>query len=171
MGTAAPVAMQQGVKPIDLCWIGLAVASRTANFVTRSTHTVMSDPLYLVGTMPILGDSFTVGTSGSMTLTNLLPNWSATNSPSLRYFTNLGVITVENRANYGSDTATPYKAFVNNENFRRAMYYGIDRVYVLDSTGQPIHAMRDGSTLTVVPTEFGRVGGLSNADGFHGRGE
>jgi len=27
-------------------------------------------------------------------------------------------------------------------------YYGIDRVYVLDSGGRPIHAMRDGSTLS-----------------------
>ena len=27
-------------------------------------------------------------------------------------------------------------------------YYGIDRVYVLDMLGQPIHAMRDGSTLS-----------------------
>ncbi|HNQ91062.1 MAG TPA: hypothetical protein PKM73_20810 [Verrucomicrobiota bacterium] len=83
------------------------------DFVTSSTNTVVNDPLYLPGKLQIFGESFTLGSSGTMTLTNPLSNWSATNSPGLRYFTNQGVITVENRANYGSDTAQPYKGFVN----------------------------------------------------------
>ncbi|MCK7577166.1 MAG: hypothetical protein MZV65_15895 [Chromatiales bacterium] len=68
-----------------------------------------------------------------------------------------------------------FKAFVNNLNFRKALYYGIDRVKLneLDDPYKPGQIIRN----TVVPecTDLRREGrglhGLSRSQGDQGRGQ
>jgi hypothetical protein len=69
-------------------------------FTARSTNVVVNDALTVGGAFRIEASSFTV--NGQLLLTNNLLDWVYTNAPTLTTFTNNGVVSVYNVANYGA---------------------------------------------------------------------
>lgn len=81
------------------------------DFVSRSTHTLLSDPLRVTNRFQVYGDSLTV--SSNLTFVGALRSWVNTNGPNLLSFTNTGSVNLPSTANFGKDRATPYDSFVN----------------------------------------------------------
>jgi hypothetical protein len=68
----------------------------------RSTNLVQfNDPAVVGGYLVIDAPCFTL--NGKLVLTNALMDWTYTNAPNLRYFTNNGILSVQHVAFYGSD--------------------------------------------------------------------
>ena len=87
----------------------------------HATNILVSDKMVVQQSLLLDGSSFTLDTSGQLTLGTYLPNWTYTNMPGVRFFTNNGTITVTghpgtlaNNADFGSDGPTALTAFVNH---------------------------------------------------------
>jgi len=92
--------------------------------VAHSTNVVIDDTMTVVQSFLIDGLSFTL--NGGITFSNTfftdtrgntvvvsLESWTATNAPTLKFFTNNGTINIPSEAHFGDDRAQPYVAFVN----------------------------------------------------------
>ena len=95
-----------------------------ASELTNTLPVTVQD-LVLHGTNMFVGDSVNVDNSflldgqsatlqGNVTLFGVLQNWTTANAPTLRYFTNNGILFIPNSAHFGDDGPTNYLAFVNN---------------------------------------------------------
>ena len=82
------------------------------DLVLHSTNIVVSDSVNVDFSLILAGQSVTL--PGNVTLSGILNNWIYTNTPTLRYFTNNGVLSIPNNAHFGDDGPTNYLAFVNN---------------------------------------------------------
>jgi hypothetical protein len=82
------------------------------DLVLHSTNMVVSDPMNVANTLLFDGQSLTLNTNLSLSLSIL--NWTYALAPTLRYFTNNGVLDIPNDAHFGDDGPTNYLVFVNN---------------------------------------------------------
>ena len=87
-------------------------------FTARSPSTLIGDELTVTGPFRMNSEALTVnGTlalSSGFNSTSFERNWTATNSPNLRFLTNQGRISVNGILNLGGDRATPLDALVNH---------------------------------------------------------
>lgn len=77
----------------------------------KGTNVYFHDNGTVVSEFIINGQSFTL--TGDLSLDATLPNWSYTNAPGLRYFTNTGSLFVQNEMHAGDDGPVSYLAYVN----------------------------------------------------------
>jgi len=77
----------------------------------KATNITIDDNANLARTVLIQSDSLTL--NGNLTLTGTIENWAQVLAPTLKYFTNTGVMTVPNEAHFGDEGLTPYLSFVN----------------------------------------------------------
>jgi hypothetical protein len=97
------------------------------DLLLHSTNIVISDSMNVIESFLLDGQSFTLngrltfpGTapldpvSGTPFSGNPIQNWVYTMAPTLRYFTNNGVLNIPNSAHFGDDGPTNYLAFINN---------------------------------------------------------
>ncbi len=82
------------------------------DLILHGTNMLVSDSMNVVGSFLLAGQAVTL--QGNVTFSGLLQDWVYTNNPTLRYFTNNGVLTIPNGAHFGDDGPTNYLAFVNN---------------------------------------------------------
>ncbi len=83
------------------------------SLASRSTNVVIEDHILLGGHILFEADSLTL--NGRMTFTNAALDWTYTNTPTLKNFTNNGTLSVQNVAFMGSDypDGHRWKQFVN----------------------------------------------------------
>ena len=77
----------------------------------KATNVTINDNATVARTLLIQSDSLTL--NGSMTLSSDLQNWTQPLVPTLKHFTNNGVLTIPNEAHFGDEGVTPYRSFVN----------------------------------------------------------
>lgn len=79
----------------------------------RSTNgsVTVDDRAQVVKDFQIHADSFTL--NGSLTLSDVVRDWTAATAPDLKNFTNNGFLNIENNAHFGDDRLVPYEHFVN----------------------------------------------------------
>lgn len=82
------------------------------DLVLHDTNILVSDSVNVDNTFLLDGQSATL--QGNVTLFGALQNWTTANAPTLRYFTNNGILSIPNSAHFGDDGSTNYLAFVNN---------------------------------------------------------
>ncbi len=115
-GTSTPVTnsteMDFHVLLVDASALSSMVPVTVQDLILNSTNMVVSDPMTVVRTLLFNGQSLTLLTN--LTLSGVLQDWTYTNAPNLRYFTNNGDLYIPNNAHFGDDGPTNYAAFVNN---------------------------------------------------------
>jgi hypothetical protein len=77
----------------------------------KATNIVINDNATVVRTLLIQSDSLTL--NGNLTLSGTIQNWTQPLVPTLKHFTNNGVLTIPNEAHFGDEGITPYRSFVN----------------------------------------------------------
>ena len=82
------------------------------DLILHSTNIVISDSVNVDQSFLLAGQSATL--QGNVSLSGLVQNWTYANAPTLRYFTNNGVLFIPNAAHFGDDGPANYLAFVNN---------------------------------------------------------
>jgi len=175
------------VETNDMGMVTNAIESPLTNVVSVNFHTLMLDAEGLIRQVPVLvyglsllstngsirvstndraqvvealkieGTSFTL--DGSITMSAEGRDWTGTNVPSLLYFTNNGILSVENVAYLGNDRATPYTAYVNR-GLLQAFSHTVDSDYC-EITGTNVTA----GDLTFISRSAKFDGGLVNCGG------
>jgi len=106
------VSIQLHVLMLDASLLSAALQpSYVFNFLSHSTNLVIRDYMTVTNIFLVEGRSMTI--EGALELDYGLQSWHIGLAPNLRFFTNLGTFTVPNEAYFGSDSPTPYAAFVN----------------------------------------------------------
>jgi hypothetical protein len=82
------------------------------DLILHSTNIVIGDSVNVDQSFLLDGQSATL--QGNVSLSGAVQNWNYANAPTLRYFTNNGVLSIPNAAHFGDDGPTNYLAFVNN---------------------------------------------------------
>jgi hypothetical protein len=78
----------------------------------HSTNMTITDPMQVSQNLLFDGQSLTI--QGNLTLVNAIQDWNSAIAPTLRFFTNNGVLQIPNSAHFGDDRAVNYAAFVNH---------------------------------------------------------
>jgi hypothetical protein len=127
----------------------------------RATNVVVEDPVLVGGSFLIDADGFTLGPAGKLVTTNQVMDWTYTNAPHLRYFTNSGWLSVQNVARYGTGypSGRHWDAFVNRGTLE-AVGHDIMADYYED-TG----AIQTVNNLTVHAKDMTLSGGLDQSGG------
>jgi hypothetical protein len=95
--------------------LGLDALTQITGLSIRSTNAIISDQISVSDSFQTFSDSLTIdgalslGSAGS----SILSRWSATNAPTLRFFTNHGVLTSLGGESFGRDRVQPYQSWVN----------------------------------------------------------
>jgi hypothetical protein len=96
------------------------------------TNIVISDSVNVQQSFLLDGPAVTL--RGNVNLSGAVQNWTYANAPTLRYFTNNGVLSIHNNAHFGDDGPANYLAFVN----RGSIFAGgqtINSVYLQIANG------------------------------------
>jgi hypothetical protein len=104
--------MDISVTVVDASNLLSQIPVTVQDLTLNSTNIVISDSMDVAETLLLNGRSLTLLTN--LTLSGLVQNWGAANAPILRYFTNNGVLSIPDDANFGDDGPTNYAAFVNH---------------------------------------------------------
>ena len=109
---------------VDARNLSTTVPVNVQDLILRSTNIVITDSMLLSDSFYLSGLSATLqgylyfsgGVYGYFFGTNYgtLLNWTYTNAPNLRYFTNNGFLAIPENAHFGDDGPTNYLVFVNN---------------------------------------------------------
>ena len=99
------------VLVVDASSLSDQVPVTVQNLILHSTNIVVSDSVTVAKSFLLDGTTFTL--LGQLTLSGSVPDWTGANAPNLLYFTNNGELFIPNGADFGDDTAVPYKEFVN----------------------------------------------------------
>jgi hypothetical protein len=81
------------------------------NLNAKATNVVMRDNANVVDKFLVDGQSFTL--TGRLNMLGNTPSWVQGTAPLLKYFTNSGVLNINNEGHFGDDRPSPYLAFVN----------------------------------------------------------
>jgi hypothetical protein len=103
--------MDLAITVVDASGLGTTVPVTVQDLILHSTNMVVSDVMDVASTLLFDGLSLTI--QGGITLSGQLQYWNSSIAPTLRYFTNNGVLDIPNTAHFGDDGPTNYAAFVN----------------------------------------------------------
>jgi hypothetical protein len=99
------------ITVVDAGGLATTIPVFVQNLVLHSTNMIVSDVMAVTNTLLFDGLSLTI--QGGISLANPNQGWSSALAPTLRYFTNNGVLQIPNSAHFGDDGATNYAVFVN----------------------------------------------------------
>ena len=100
------------ITVVDASGIQTIVPVMVQDLILHGSNIVVSDPMTVDRSFLLDGPSATL--LKDLTLTGSLQNWTSANAPTLRNFTNNGILSIPSGAHFGDDGTTNYLAFVNN---------------------------------------------------------
>ena len=106
------VQVNLAITVVDASGLGTVLPVTTFDMLLHSTNMIISDAVTVQHKLLFDGQYLTI--NGGVTLTDPLVTWNSATAPTLRYFTNNGVVQIPEEANFGNDGATNYAVFVNN---------------------------------------------------------
>jgi hypothetical protein len=102
------------VTVVDASGLATTVPVTVQDLVLNSTNMMVSDFMNVTNTMLFNGQSLTIQNGAGLVLATGIQNWNSSIAPTLRYFTNNGVLNIPNDAHFGDDGPTNYAEFINN---------------------------------------------------------
>jgi hypothetical protein len=105
--------VQYSVLLVDAKSLSTLVPVKVYDLILHATNVDISDQMNIVQGLYMDGTSFTLDSSGSLSLESDVSTFQYTNIPNMLYFTNNGTINVAYGANFGSDGPIMLNSFVN----------------------------------------------------------
>ena len=122
--TAAGGSMPSNITNVTEVDMAITVVNASGLTTTRpvivqdlalhSTNMIVSDFMTVDNTLLFDGQSLTIQNGGGLVLNGTVQDWNSATAPTLRFFTNNGVLEIPNNAHFGDDGPTNYAAFVNH---------------------------------------------------------
>ncbi len=142
---------------VDAQGLSSSVPVNTANLTTRGANILVGDNMIVSESLLVDGDAFTL--NGRLSLTGDLDSWSAATAPTVKYFTNAGVLNIPSTANFGGDRSQPYVNFVNSGTNNAAAF--VISCNYLENSG----LLNSAGPVTITAGSGNLVGGTSVAGG------
>jgi hypothetical protein len=105
--------VDMAITVVDASGLETTIPVTVQNLILHSPNMIVSDFVTVTNAMLFDGSSLTISNNGGIVLAGGITSWTATNAPTLRYFTNYGSLTIPVDAHFGDGGPTNYASFAN----------------------------------------------------------